>query len=355
MYFHFTDDQREFGEAMCSFFMKEATPELARELWDTPTGRSSEMWARVAEQGMLGMSVPENFGGLGCGDDAWSLMTQVIGYYGGSDGLFETAWLAAALIDALGPDSPERARWLPRIAAGEVRLAIGHPVNPLVADAHVADLLLLAHGHEVHAVHREDVRMSPRRSIDASRRLFHVEWTPSRASCIADAELGQRLWADTLNRGALAVAGQMNGLTQRLIDLSVDYTAQRKQFGKPVGSFQAVKHLIANVAVELEFAKPVTYRAAYAQAEREDLRDVHVSHAKLVAADAARLACRNGIQVHGAMGYTWDMDLQIFAKRVWALDATWGDEAFHKARVAQHVFDPAAALGPGHTFSESTE
>lgn len=355
MHFHFTDDQREFGEAMCSFFMKEATPELARELWETPSGRSSEMWASVTAQGMLGMSVPEAFGGLGCDDDAWSLMTQIIGYYGGSDGLFETAWLAASLIQSLAPDAPEKARWLPRIAAGQVRVAIGHPVNPLVADAHVADLLLLAHEGEVHAVHRDDVQLTPRRSVDASRRLYAVDWTPSRASCIADAELGQRLWADTLNRGALTVAGQMNGLAQRIIDLSVDYTAQRKQFGKPLGSFQAVKHLIANVAVELEFAKPVAYRAAYAQARQDSQRDVHVSHAKLVATDAARLACRNGIQVHGAMGYTWEMDLQIFAKRVWALDATWGDEAFHKARVAEFVFDTGSALGPGHTFSESTE
>ena len=353
MNFHFTAEQREFGDAMSSFYMKEVTPELTRELWDTPTGRSQTMWTSVTEQGLLGMSVPEEFGGLGFDDNVWALMTQVIGYYGGSDSLFETAWLAASLLDGLGEGSSVRAEWLPRIAAGEARISIGHPINPLVSDAHVADLLLLAHGQEVHAVRREDVQMTALKSVDLSRRLFKIDWTPSRKTCIADAALGQRLWADTLNRGALAVAGQMNGLAQRIIDLSVDYTAQRKQFGKPLGSFQAVKHLIANVAVELEFAKPVAYRACYALAERDTLRDLHISHAKLVATDAARLACRNGIQVHGAMGYTWEMDLKIFAKRIWALDATWGDEAFHKARVAQFVFDSAAQLGPGNTFTES--
>ena len=355
MHFHFTDEQREFADAMSSFFMKEATPELTREMWDTLNGRSSTMWASIAAQGLLGMSVPEELGGMGFGDNAWSLMTQVAGYYGVTDGLYETAWLAAAMLDALPADSAIRTQWLPRIAEGKARVAVGHPVNPLVADAHVADLLLLAHGDEVHAVSREDVRLTRRHSVDLSRRVFLVEWTPSAATRIADATLGKQLWADALNRGALAVAGQMNGLTQRIIDLSVDYTAQRKQFGKPIGSFHAVKHLIANVAVELEFSKPVAYRACYAQAEKDAQRDVHVSHAKVVATDAARLACRNGIQVHGAMGYTWEMDLQIFAKRVWALDATWGDEAFHLARAADHVFDVAAQLGPGQTFSELTE
>lgn len=351
MHFHFTDEQREFGEAMSSFFMREVTPEFTRELWGTPTGRSAAMWARVAEQGLLGMSVPQAFGGLGFGDNAWSLMTQVCGYYAVPDGVFETAWLAASLIDSLEQGSPLQAQWLPRIAAGTARVAVAHPVNPLVVDAHLADLLLLPHEGEVHALHREDVRVSRRLSVDASRRLYQVDWTPSRATRIADAELGTRLWAEALNRGALAVAGQMNGLTQRIIDLSVDYSAQRKQFGKPLGSFQAVKHLIANVAVELEFAKPVAYRACYAQAQGDIRRDVYVSHAKLVAAQAARLACRNGIQVHGAMGYTWEMDLQIFAKRVWALDATWGEDAFHLVRAADHVFHSEAPLGPGYTFS----
>ena len=196
-----------------------------------------------------------------------------------------------------------------------------------------------------------DVRLVRHQSVDPSRRLFGVDWAPTRATCIAQGEVGRDLWAQALNRGALAVAGQMNGLAQRIIDLSVDYTAQRKQFGKPIGSFQAIKHHIANIAVKLEFSKPVAYRAAYALAHLEAQRDLHVSHAKLAATDAARLACRNGIQSHGAMGYTWEMDLQIFAKRVWALDGTWGDEAFHKSRVAEFVFSHEARLGPGETFA----
>jgi alkylation response protein AidB-like acyl-CoA dehydrogenase len=331
MYFHFTDEQREFGDAMCSYFMNEATPELERKLWDTPTGRSPEMWTRMAEHGLTGLSVPEQFGGLGKHDDDWLLMTQVIGYYGGSDGLFETAWIAAGMLAALPAESAARSRWLPRIASGEARIAVGH---------------------EIHALTPDQIRIAPRRSIDPSRRLFTVEWTPSAATRIATAETGRRLWAEALNRGALCVAGQMNGLAQHIIDLSVDYTAQRKQFGKAIGSFQAVKHQLADVAIKLEFAKPVAYRAAYALTHGQRQHAVHISHAKLCATGAARRACRNGIQVHGAIGYTWEMDLQIFAKRVWALDATWGDEAFHKSRVADFIFDAATHIGPGETFPD---
>jgi alkylation response protein AidB-like acyl-CoA dehydrogenase len=352
MYFHFTDEQREFGDAMCSYFMNEATPELERKLWETPTGRSPEMWTRMAEQGLTGLSVPVQFGGLGKHDDDWLLMTQVIGYYGGSDGLFETAWIAAAMLAALPAESAARSRWLPLIASGHARIAVGHPVNPLVSDAHVANLLLLAHEDEIHALAPDQVRIAPRRSIDPSRRLFTVEWTPSATTRIASAETGRRLWADALNRGALCVAGQMNGLAQHIIDLSVDYTAQRKQFGKAIGSFQAVKHQLADIAIKLEFAKPVAYRAAYALTHGQRQHAVYISHAKLCATEAARMACRNGIQVHGAMGYTWEMDLQIFAKRVWALDATWGDEAFHKLRVADFIFDAGTDVGPGETFPD---
>ncbi len=352
MYFHFTDEQRDFGDAMCGYFMNQATPELARKLWDTPTGRSPEMWARVAEQGLTGLSVPEAFGGLGKGDGDWSLMTQIIGYYGESDGLFETAWIATGLLAALPPGSAAASTWLPRIAAGHARIAVGHPANPMVNDAHVADLLLLEHQGEVHALTRDQVHMAARRSVDPSRRLFSVQWTPTADTCIAPAEIGRRLWAEALNRGALCVAGQMNGLAQHIVDLSVDYSAQRKQFGKAIGSFQAVKHQLADVAIKLEFAKPVAYRAAYALAHRQARHAVFISHAKLCATEAARLACRNGIQVHGAMGYTWEMDLQIFVKRVWALDATWGDEAFHKLRVADFVFDAGTDIGPGQTFPD---
>jgi hypothetical protein len=104
------------------------------------------------------------------------------------------------------------------------------------------------------------------------------------------------------------------------------------------------------VATRIEFAKPVLYRAAHALAHGAPAAAIHASHAKLACGEAAWLAARHGIQVHGAMGYTWEVDLQMFMKRTWALDASWGDRGFHKSRVAEAILADGAAIGPGHTF-----
>ena len=352
MDFTFTDDQLTFREAVSRFLMVEAAPEMLREIWETDSGRSPDLRKNIADQGLTALSVPEDCGGLGMDDVAWSLMTQELGYYAIPDSLADAAYVATGLLSALPAGTAEREAWLARIAEGSIRIAVDHPVNPLLADANPADLLVLANGDEVHAVARSAVKVEANASIDLSRRLGKVSWTPSAATLLADGEAGRALWAQTLNRGALSVAGQMLGLAQRMLDLSVDYVAQRKQFGKPIGSFQAVKHHLADVATQIEFAKPVLYRAAYALAHGEAGADARVSHAKLACGEAAWVAARKGIQVHGAMGYTWEVDLQMFMKRAWALDAFWGDRGLHKSRIADAMLADGAALGPGHTFEE---
>ena len=354
MDFTFSEDQLAFRDAVSRFLMTEAAPEMLREIWATDAGRSPELRGRMAAQGLTSVSVPEAEGGLGLGDVDWVLLTQELGYYAIPDSLADSAYVAAGLLAGLPEGHPARAQWLPRIVDGSVRIAVGHPVNPWVADAHLAHLLLLAHdtgaGLELHAVSHEAVSIEPLASIDASRRLAKVAWTPQPASCIADAALGSRLWAQALERGALNVAGQLVGLAQRMLDMSVDYVAQRKQFGKPIGSFQAVKHQLADVATKIEFARPVLARAAVALAGGDPRAGLHVSHAKLAAADAAWTASRRGIQVHGAMGYTWEVDLQMFMKRAWVLDAAWGDRGFHKARLGQALLADEALLGPAATL-----
>ncbi|NMG77113.1 acyl-CoA dehydrogenase family protein [Aromatoleum diolicum] len=352
MDFTFTEDQLAFREAVSRFLMMEAAPEMLREIWETDVGRSPDLRHKIAEQGLTALSVPADNGGLGMDDIAWSLMTQELGYYAIPDSLADTAYVACGLISSLPESVTRRAEWLERIADGSIRIAVGHAVNPLVADAHAADLLLLPHGDEVHAVPRSLVDVIANPSIDLSRRLGRVVWEPTSATRVASGDAGRALWATTLERGVLSVAGQLLGLAQRMLDLSVDYAAQRKQFGKPIGSFQAVKHHLADVATRIEFAKPVLYRAAHAVAHGEADAAVHVSHAKLACGEAAWLAARHGIQAHGAMGYTWEVDLQMFMKRVWALDASWGDRGFHKTRVAGFVLGDAARLGPGRTFGE---
>jgi alkylation response protein AidB-like acyl-CoA dehydrogenase len=354
MDFTFTQEQQAFRDAVGRFLMVEAAPEKLRDIWQTDAGRSPELRAKIAEQGLTALSVPESHGGLGLGDIDWTLMTQELGYFAIPDSLADSAYLATGLLLALPEAHPLRQAWLPRIADGSGRIALGHPVNPWVADAHLADLLLLAHplagGVEWHALAPAQAQLGALRSIDASRRLATVAWTPGPATRFVEAEAGQALADELLDRGALNVAGQLLGLAQRMLDLTVDYAAQRKQFGKPIGAFQAVKHHLADVVTRIEFAKPVLYRAACALAAGEPQRATRVSHAKIVCAEAGWLAARKGIQVHGAMGYTWEVDLQMFMKRAWVLDAAWGDRGFHKARLADALLSDAALLGPAATF-----
>ena len=133
--------------------------------------------------------------------------------------------------------------------------------------------------------------------------------------------------------------------------MAVAYTAERQQFGRPIGSFQAVKHLLADVQVRLTFARPVVYYAAYAIAHGLPDRSVRVSHAKIAAGEAALLGARRALQVHGAIGYTWEYDLQIWMKRVWADEACWGTSAWHRTRMAKDILAPNANLGPGRTWA----
>lgn len=353
MDFTFTDDELAFREAISRFLMTEAAPEVLREIWETDSGRSPDMRSKIAEQGLTALSIPEANGGLEMGDVAWSLMTQELGYYAIPDSLGDTAYVAAGLISALPETVAQRAEWLEGICDGSLRVAVGHPVNPLVADAHLADLIILAHGDEVHALPRSLVDVEGNPSIDSSRRLMRVMWEPNSATCVAKGEEGKAIWAQTLDRGALSAAGQLLGLAQRMLDLSVDYVAQRKQFGKAIGSFQAVKHHLADVASKIEFAKPVLYRAANSLENGDIDASVHVSQAHNACAEAAHLAAKHGIQVHGAMGYTWEVDLQMFMKRSWALESSWGDAGFHKSRIAEHLMSADAAIGPGQTFGRS--
>jgi len=357
MDFALTEEQEQFAEAIRRFLMTEMTPELARELWDTETGRSDALWRQLADQGLTAAMVPQEQGGLGLGEVEWAPLAQACGYFALPEPLLDTALVAAGLLrDALAvaPDASVRERCaalLERIASGHARVAVAHPQERLVADAHVADAILCSHEGAVHLLRPDQAVLTARTGLDPSRRLFELAWTPTAESELVTAAAGAGLWDMALDRGALGVAAQQLGLTQRMLDLAIDYSAQRKQFGKAIGAYQAVKHLLADVAIQLEFAKPVLLRAAAALAQRLPQAGLHVSHARVAAARCAWTAARQAIQVHGAMGYTWELDLQIFTKRAWALAGSCGDRAFHKARLGAHILDGAHDIGAGTTFA----
>jgi alkylation response protein AidB-like acyl-CoA dehydrogenase len=349
MDFTFTEDQLLFQEEVAKFLRNEVTTESIRALWETDSGRSDTLWAQLAELGLTGMTVPEEFGGLGMSAVDFILLAQECGFVALPEPLLETVLVAVPLINALTVDAVKFA-WLPRIAAGEAKVALGFSKNLLVSDAHIADLFLLQHNDELHAVTKGQVQLTHNESIDPSRKLFSVQWTPSTATRVAQGEEAKTLIDNAFNAGVLGAAAQALGLTQRMIEISVKYSSERTQFGKPIGSFQAIKHRLANVAVLLEYAKAVVYRAAYSVAHNHPDAALHVSHAKIVACEASLAGAKNGIQVHGAMGYTWEVDMHIFMKKSWALNNTWGDVPFHKNRIADVVLSDGATIGAGQTF-----
>jgi alkylation response protein AidB-like acyl-CoA dehydrogenase len=199
-------------------------------------------------------------------------------------------------------------------------------------------------------VPREAARITPQPANDPSRKLASVSFEERSAQLVARGDRARALLTGALDRGALACAAQSLGACDRMLELAVSYTSERKQFGKPIGSFQAVKHMLASAKVKLEYARPVVMRAAYSLAHASPQRAAHVSMAKLVATEAARFAARQALQCHGAIGYTWEQDLHIWMRRAWSFDQAWGRAPFHLARVRSAVLDGALPIGPGQTF-----
>lgn len=349
MDFTFTEDQLLFQESVRDFLVNEITPERIRGLWETETGRSDELWAQLAELGLTGMTVPEDFGGLGMTELDFVLLAQECGYVALPEPLVLTALVGVpTLVNSSNDDLKNY--WLPKIAEGSARLTVGLQQNLLVEDAHVADLMILEKSGSLYAVEKDAATIEFNQSVDLSRKLYKVSFNENNATLLAEGDEAKALINGALNRGALACAAQALGLTQRMIDISVQYTSERTQFGKAIGTFQAVKHRMANVAVPLEYSKAAVARAAYAITHGLSTADENVSHAKSMACEASLIGAKNSIQVHGAMGYTWEVDLHIFMKKAWALDKTWGDNAFHKARVANTIFADNAKIGAGNTF-----
>jgi alkylation response protein AidB-like acyl-CoA dehydrogenase len=135
-----------------------------------------------------------------------------------------------------------------------------------------------------------------------------------------------------------------------MIELTVAYTGERVQFGKPVGSFQAVKHMLADCALKTEYARPAVHRAAWSVANDHRDRSLHVSMAKLLACEAATHTAKVALQGHGAIGYTWEQDLHIWMRRAWSLEQAWGRSSFHHDRIRRALLEGAHPIGPGTTF-----
>jgi len=353
MNFTFTPEQRELADAVRAVLTSEVTPSRLRAQWDTDSGQDAATSAALAELGLPSMLVPEALGGLGMGPVDFVLMAQACGEVALPEPMVEQVLVVTPLlVDLLehGLGAADVQEVLNALQDGSKQAAVGHPINPVINFAEHVDWLILAHGEAVHLLPTAQATLTPCTSVDPSRRIASVDLALGESSCVAPAEVGAKIWRATLNRGALANAAQLLGVAEAMMAQTIRYTSDRQQFGRAVGANQAVKHLLADVAVQIEYAKPAVYRAAYTVQASPHRSDFAVSHAKVSAARAALLAARHCIQAHGAMGYTWECDLQIWAKRAWALAREWGDEGFHKNRIHQWLLKPNALLGPEYTF-----
>ncbi|MEZ5144112.1 MAG: acyl-CoA dehydrogenase [Acidimicrobiales bacterium] len=214
--------------------------------------------------------------------------------------------------------------------------------TPFVLDAGAADLIVLDRGDRLFALPGPAVTLTPQPSVDGSRRLYSVDWLPADELVLAEGEAGWHAVNAAFDRGALGTAAQLIGLADRMLETTVEYVKQREQFGVPIGSFQAIKHHLADALLRLEFARPVVYSAAWSMQEGLDTHSREVSMAKCLASTAATTVARTALQCHGAIGYTVEYDLHLWMKRVWGLAASWGDAAYHRNRVG------LAVLGPNH-------
>jgi len=320
--FSFSDDQIMFQEAVRDLLANECPPEVVRAAWENDTGRTDGLWASLAEMGVVGMTAPESAGGLGMDETDLVLLLEEAGRAALPEPLLEHTAVGIPTLAEAGGSVAEA--WLERAAAGEATLGAG-PDDGYAPGAATCDLVLLI-GGQIRAVPVGSASLVEHRSVDGSRRLFEVDGD----AVVLDADA-----ALAFDRAAAAAAAQCVGVAQHLLDATVEYAAQRFQFGKPVGSYQAVKHHLANTALKIEFARPAARHAAWCIATGEPDRSRDVSLAKALAAEAVDLAARTALQCHGAIGYTFEYDLHLWMKRGWALSAVWGDAAWHRNRIAE--------------------
>lgn len=307
MDFRFTEDQLMLADSVRDYLTGTHGPEVLRRL-DAEGARDPAIWNGLVEMGLTGLLVPEDQGGLGMGLVDAVLIAAECGRACVAEPLVDTAFVGVPWLAEVGDTADFSA-----VLTGDRKIAIPHSINPWIADGDG----------------------EPLESVDPLRKL-------ARGSGEDDPYL--------LDLGALMSAAQLVGIADAMLEQATEYAKIRTQFGQPIGAFQAIKHQLASCSVAIEFAKPVVWRAADALDNRLASAPVHVSHAKVAATDAAMITAETAIQVHGAMGYTYEVDLHFWMKRAWALAGAWGSRAFHLARVDAAVLSGAHPVGPAHTF-----
>jgi alkylation response protein AidB-like acyl-CoA dehydrogenase len=314
MRFALTDEQRGFARTLDDLLAAAGTPAVIRAWAAGDPEPGLKLWQRLADLGLPALLVPAEYGGLGATAVDLVVAFEAIGRYALPGPWVESvAYLPAAATDGA---------LLERLAAGALATVAVPPHTPRAVDAEVAGEVYVVDGSSL----RHGTPGALHRSLDPARRLFDVR---------PDEDLGEVDVSRAFDLAALACSAQLLGLGERLLVLAVDHARTRRQFGREVGSFQAVKHALADVRIGLDFARPLLHGAALAVGTATASRDV--SAAKVAAGDAAYRAARTALQVHGAIGYTAEHDLGLWLLKTRALVGAWGTPGMHRARVLSSV------------------
>ena len=370
-----TDEQTMIRDAADGFFRDAAPPSAFRKLRDArdATGFDRGLWKQMAEMGFAGVLVPEAHGGSGLGFVAAGLIQEAAGRNLSLSPLLSTAILAASALVAAGSEE-QRAKYLPQIASGERLFALAADEKPrhaphhvatraepsgngfklngtktFVLDGHVADTFIVAArtggddddsaGVTLFLVDAKAAGVDTQRtSMVDSRNAAAVTLTDVQvdgADMLGGLGEGSALLDRILDAGRACLAAEMLGVSGQSFDTTVDYLKQREQFGQKIGSFQALQHRAAHLFCEVELARSATLRALQALDAGDERAPHYVSLAKAKAGQTAILATNEGVQMHGGIGMTDDVDIGLYMKRARAAETTFGDAVFHGDRLAR--------------------
>jgi alkylation response protein AidB-like acyl-CoA dehydrogenase len=376
MNFGFNEEQELLRSTARKFFENECGSDTVRRLMETPEGISPDLWTKLAEQGWLGLVYPEAYDGMGLGLVDLVVLMEEMGRAVVPGPYFSAVLLGGLAIVEAGSEAQKK-EWLPKIAAGDRRVALAwmEPSAQLgpagvtltavekggtytlsgtklfVHDAHTADALVVAartrpgagaDGVSLFLLPKGtkglEVTLLP--TMDQTRKLCEValsDVTIGPDALLGAAGAGSAPLARVLDRATVALCAEMCGGAQKVLDMTVEYAKIRQAFGRPIGSYQGVKHRAADMLVDVENSKSITYYAAWALDEGVAEAPLAVSMAKAYVSDAYRRVAAAGIQLHGGIGFTWEHDLHLYFKRAKGSEFTFGDATHHRERVAQLV------------------
>lgn len=332
-----TADQRSLATGARDFLADACPPSVVRAAWDSPVP-DERLRERLAEIGFFGLAVPAEHGGTGLGDLEVALILEECGRVALPVPLLESS--VAALTVAEHGTPSQRERWLPALAAGEARATIQLEGQSLVVGAGDADVLIMVADGQLHAVPAGRFTSEEQPVVDKSRRVASVEADPGDDTrMLGDREAVERL----LDRAAIMTAAFLLGIATQLIETTVAHVKGRNQFGRPIGSFQAVKHRLAEAHLLVKTAHPAVWSSAHLVATHSDAAHVAASVAKVSASQAEASANEHALQCHGGIGFTWEHDLHMWLKRGKALEQAYGSPQWHRRRIADQLFVEAAS------------